>query len=186
MHVRECRDSTFYDGSTTLGLTLLRHAAVDKQLQGTYLGWSDVSIDIKLFEEHKISVLKEKEFDIIISSDLRRCQQTLKKLEKNFTTDPRLREVKFNSEIEVKRFAEIEKLKSYHTSYLESESSWHEYICEESKIDFTKRLKDFLATLPKDKETLLCSHAGSIKAMMSILRQEEETLKYLEYRRYEL
>ncbi len=186
MYTRKCRNSTVYAGITTLGLTLLRHAAVAKQLQGTCLGWNDVSIEVALFEAFKVAKLKEKAFDIVISSDLLRCQQTLKKIGKSFTLNPSLREVKFNSEIEGKRFTEIEKLESYDKRYLESESSWHNYICKESQIDFTTRLKTFLNTLPKDKEILLCSHAGSIKVMMGILGQKEEQLNYLEYRRYEL
>jgi len=104
-----------------LGLTLLRHAAVAKQLQGSYLGWSDVNIEVALFDASKVAKLKEKAFDIIISSDLLRCQQTLKKLGKSFTLKPSLREVKFNAEIEGKRFAEIEKLEKVMISVIWSQ-----------------------------------------------------------------
>ena len=169
-----------------MAVTLLRHAAVSKELQGSYLGWSDVDIDERLFDGSRISTLKETDFDLIISSDLIRCKQTLEKLKKPFTTDPRLREVKFKATIEGKKFSEIEKLQSYDPLFLESELSWHHYICEEPQVDFHQRIKDFLTTLPKDKEILLCSHAGSIKVMMGILGQEVKTLQYLEHRRYEL
>ncbi len=169
-----------------MALTLLRHAAVSKKLQGSYLGWSDVSIDERLFEMRKVSALREKDFDIIISSDLLRCRQTLEKLDKTFSTDPRLREVKFKAYIEGKKFSDIEKLQSYDTGYLKSEASWHTYICEEPQALFYKRIQDFLATLPSDKEILLCSHAGSIKVMMELLGKEVKTLKYLEYTTYEL
>ncbi len=169
-----------------MAVTLLRHAAVSKELQGSYLGWNDVGIDEELFEESKVSTLKETHFDLIISSDLIRCKQTLEKLRKIFTTDSRLREVKFKAEIEGKRFSDIEKLQSYRPEYLEFEDTWHTYICEEPQALFRKRIEDFLTTLPRDKEILLCSHAGSIKVMMELLRKEVKTLKYLEHTTYEL
>lgn len=172
--------------SITPSITLLRHAAVTKELQGCYLGWSDVNIEEQLFDETKAATLRETHFDIIISSDLMRCTQTLDKLDKVFTIDKRLREVKFKAKIEGKRFSDIEKLQSYHPLYLESETTWHTYICEETQVLFHKRIEDFLATLPKDKEILICTHAGSIKVMMDILGKKVETLKYLEYRTYEL
>jgi len=169
-----------------MAITLLRHAAVARELQGCYLGWSDVSIDEELFDARRVESLKKSHFDSIISSDLLRCRQTVEKLGKRFRTDRRLREVKFKSHIEGKRFAEIEKLESYDEKYLISESSWHSYICEESKVSFRTRIEGFLSTLPKSKEVLLCSHGGTIKEIMAILGKERETLDYLEYRRYEL
>ncbi len=169
-----------------MALTLLRHAAVAKEFQGTYLGWSDIGIDETLFDHNKVSALKQENFDLVISSDLIRCRQTLEKLGKTFTSDPRLREVKFKTEIEGKQFSDIEKLQSYDPLYLESEATWHTYICEESQAHFRKRIKDFLATLPRDKEILLCTHAGSIKMMMELLGKEVKTLKYLDYTTYAL
>ncbi len=169
-----------------MAVTLLRHAAVTKELQGSYLGWNDVSIDEELFDENKAFTLKETHFDLIISSDLIRCRQTLEKLGKTFTIDSRLREVKFKAEIEGKKFSDIEKLQSYHPKYLEAEATWHAYICEEPQALFRMRIEDFLTTLPQDKEILLCSHAGSIKVMMELLGKEIKTLKYLEHTTYEL
>lgn len=169
-----------------MAITLLRHAAVAKELQGSYLGWSDVCIDGVLFDESSASTLKEIHFDLIISSDLIRCRQTLERLGKGFTTDTRLREVKFKPHIEGKQFCDVEKLQSYNALHLESELSWHTYICEEPQALFHKRIEDFFATLPKDKEILLCSHAGSIKVMMGILGKEVKTLKYMEHIKYEL
>jgi len=169
-----------------LAVTLLRHAAVSKELQGSYLGWNDICIDEELFDESKTFTLKETHFDLIISSDLIRCRQTLEKLGKTFTTDPRLREVKFKSQIEGKKFSDIEKLQSYCPEYLESEATWHTYICKEPQALFHKRIEDFLTTLPKDKKILLCTHAGTIKVMMAILGKEVKTLKYLEHTTYEL
>ena len=167
-------------------LTLLRHAAVPKKFQNTYLGWSDVGIEEKLFDEDKACILKKTDFDLVISSDLIRCTQTIKKVGKTFTTDPRLREVKFKSHIEGKQFSDIEKMHSYDPLYLESEAAWHIFICEESQALFRKRLEDFLNTLAEDKKILICSHAGSIRLMMSILGKEVKTLKYLEHIKYNL
>ncbi len=155
-------------------------------MQGTYLGWSDVSIDEKLFDKSKASILKKMHFDLIITSDLIRCKQTVKKLGKTFSTDKRLREVRFKAHIEGRRFSDIEKLQSYDPMYLNSEATWHNYICEESQAAFHKRIEDFLTTLPKEKEILICSHAGTIKVIMKLLEKEVRTLNYLEYIKYKL
>ena len=70
-----------------MAITLLRHAAVARELQGCYLGWSDVSIDEELFDARRVETLKKSHFDSIISSDLLRCRQTVEKLGKRFRTD---------------------------------------------------------------------------------------------------
>ena len=169
-----------------MAITLLRHAALPKEQQGCYLGWSDVGIDEDLFDEKKAARLRTNSFALVFSSDLKRCRQTLEKLGKDFTIDSRLREVRFKAHIEGKRFNDIEKLESYDSKHLESQSSWHSYICQESEEAFRLRLEEFLASLPADKEILICSHAGSIRMMMEILQQPKVTLDYLEYRTYTL
>ncbi len=164
-----------------MALTLLRHAPLPMPYYHRYNGWSDISIDANLFNESKIKLIRDKVFDSIFSSDLKRCKQTLERLNRTFITDTRLREVKFRDEIEGKSFDEIEKLESFDSKYLENETTWHNYICEESQQTFMNRIEDFLATLPYDKEILVCAHAGTIESMLKILKQPRKKIDYLEY-----
>ena len=165
-----------------MALTLLRHAALAKEHEHRYNGWTDLDIDPELFDAQKVALLKQQKFDIVYSSDLVRCQQTLEMMGiEEYITDERLREVRFNTEIEGLNFNEIEKLDSYKSSYIEQRESWHAYICDESQEAFEVRIKDFLEALPIDKEILICSHGGTLQKMMVILGYAKNTIAYLEH-----
>jgi len=165
-----------------MALTLLRHAALPKENEHRYNGWTDLDIDPALFDAQKVALLTQQKFDIIYSSDLVRCQQTLEMMGiEEYITDERLREVRFNAEIEGLNFNEIEKLDSYKSSYIEQKESWHTYICDESQETFEARIKDFLEALPVDKEILICSHGGTLQKMMAILGYAKNTIAYLEH-----
>ena len=165
-------------------LTFLRHATLPLANQGRYNGWRDIPIDPSLFEWDKVTELRDKEFDLLYTSDLIRCRETIAlifegKLKPCSTR--LLREVKFKEEIEGKNFEELEQLSGFKSEYLQDELCWYNYICEESQTLFHKRLKAFLATLPPNKNILVCSHAGAIREMLKILNQPTVTLNYLEY-----
>lgn len=164
-----------------MSIIFLRHAPLAKDKQKRYYGWSNVEIDEELFDESKIALLKEIEFDFVFSSDLKRCTKTVEKMKLPYIKERRLREVCFNKEIEGKLFDEIETLSSYNSNYLKSESVWHSYICKESREEFASRLKEFLSTLPRDKTILICSHAGAIKEMLKLFGKRVESINYLEY-----
>jgi broad specificity phosphatase PhoE len=165
-----------------MALTLLRHAALAKEHEHRYNGWTDLDIDPELFDAQKVALLREQKFDIVYSSDLVRCQQTLEMMDiEEYITDERLREIRFNAEIEGLNFNEIEKLDSYKSSYIEQRESWHAYICDESQEAFEVRIKDFLEVLPVDKEILICSHGGTLQKMMAILGYAKNTIAYLEH-----
>ena len=165
-----------------MALTLLRHAALPKENEHRYNGWTDLNIDPELFDAQKVALLTQQKFDFIYSSDLVRCQQTLEMMGiEDYITDERLREVRFNAEIEGLNFNEIEKLDSYKSNYIEQRELWHEYICDESQEAFEARIKDFLETLPVDKEILICSHGGTLQKMMAILGYAKNTIAYLEH-----
>ena len=165
-----------------MALTLLRHAILPKENEHRYNGWTDLNIDPALFDAQKVALLTQQKFDFIYSSDLVRCQQTLEMMGiEEYITDERLREVRFNAEIEGLNFNEIEKLDSYKSSYIEQRESWHEYICDESQEAFEARIKDFLEALPANKEILICSHGGTLQKMMAILGYAKNTIAYLEY-----
>ena len=162
-------------------IIFLRHGVLPKKYQNRYNGWSDISIDITLCDFEKINPLKDENFDLIFSSDLLRCTQTLDALQLTYTKDCRLREVKFNREIEGKSFEEIANLATFKQSYLETNELWHSYIAAEKKADFNDRLKEFLNSLPKSKNILICSHAGAIKEMLNILKHPINEIQYLEF-----
>ena len=169
-----------------MAITLLRHASLAPRYQGRYNGWTDIDIDPSLFEEKKIALLTRQKFDLIYSSDLVRCQQTLDMMGiEEYITDERLREVRFKSEIEGLSFNEIEKLPSYKSKYIEKRKRWHKYTCDETQKEFKTRIKAFLVDLDTSKEILICSHAGTILRMLKILGHKKTKIAYLESIRLE-
>lgn len=153
-------------------ITLLRHAPLALVYQKCFIGHSDLDIDLTLTDISKLETIKNRKYDFVFSSDLKRCTQTLDLIDLKYKKDSRLREVEFKKEFEGKNFYEIEKLDSYNKKYLLSMKMWHEYICQETFLSFENRIKCFLNTLPKEKNILICSHAGSIKMIHSILKNE--------------
>jgi broad specificity phosphatase PhoE len=165
-----------------MALTLLRHAALPEENEHRYNGWTDIDIDPALFDAKEVALLSQQKFDFIYSSDLVRCQQTLELMGiTEYITDERLREVRFKKEVEGLNFNEIEKLTSYKTSYIEEKEAWHDYICDESQIQFETRIKDFLESLPVNKEILICSHGGTLQKIMAMLGYAKNKIAYLEY-----
>ena len=165
-----------------MAITLLRHASLAPKYQGRYNGWTDIDIDPNLFEEKKIALLTRQKFDLVYSSDLVRCQQTLEMIGiQEYITDERLREVRFKEEIEGRNFNEIEKLDSYNSSYIEQSTTWHNYICAESQKSFEARILSFLEGLPANKEILICSHGGTLQKMMALLGYAKNKIAYLEH-----
>ena len=165
-----------------MALTLLRHAALPKENEHRYNGWTDINIDPTLFDEKEVALLSQQKFDFVYSSDLVRCQQTLELMGiTEYITDERLREVRFKKEVEGLNFNEIEKLTSYKTRYIEERDTWHDYICDESQVEFEARVKDFLEALPLNKEILICSHGGTLQKIMAMLGYAKNKIAYLEY-----
>ncbi|MCF6205584.1 MAG: histidine phosphatase family protein [Sulfurovum sp.] len=169
-----------------MALTLLRHAPLHPKHQGRYNGWSDLPIEPSLFDAQAVRLLTQQHFDHIYSSDLLRCTQTLAYMGiERYTTDKRLREVRFKAHVEGKSFEEISTLPSYSQDLLESRETWHDYICDESQPAFEQRIRTFLNDLPSKGEILICSHAGTLKKMLYFLGISKETIDYLEWVRIE-
>ncbi len=154
-------------------ITLLRHAPLPIEYQKKYIGHSDINIDVTLIDKSKLNMINKEDYDLIYSSDLKRCTQTLDLFNLNYTINKDLREVKFKDEIEKKSFEQIEQLNSYNEKYLDNIYTWYDYICEESFNQFKHRIDSFLNTLPKDKNILICSHKGTIRMIYSILKKQE-------------
>jgi len=169
-----------------MALTLLRHAPLHPKYQGRYNGWTDLEIEPSLFDAQAVEILTKIPFDRVYSSDLLRCTQTLAYMGiEHYTTDARLREVRFKAHIEGKRFQEITTLPSYDESLLQSKARWHDYVCAESPQAFERRIKQFLYDLPKEGEILICSHAGTLQKMLYFLGLKREKIDYLEFVRME-
>jgi len=169
-----------------MALTLLRHAALSPQHQGRYNGWTDISIDPTLYEEHKVTLLKTQHFDKIYCSDLKRTQETLEAMGmETYIKDERLREVRFKIHIEGLHFDEVRKLASFDERYLESQERWYRYICAENPAQFERRIQQFLTELPKDQEILICSHGGTLQKILSFCGYNKAHINYLEWIRIE-
>ena len=139
-------------------LILLRHATVIEAYKKCYNGWVDP--DIQPFKKNL-----DIHFDQVISSDLKRCTQTLNALNiTDYSTDMRLREVRFKGHIEGKTFEQI----GPPASALTTMKHWYEYLCDESQFDYRNRIESFLDDLNHDN-ILLCTHRGTIGMIQSIV-----------------
>ncbi|WP_321315815.1 histidine phosphatase family protein [Halarcobacter sp.] len=158
-------------------ITLLRHAAVPVEYQKRYIGYdSDIGLDMQLFEHSKIEELLSKQnFDLIYTSDLKRCVDTVKHISDEYICDNRLREMKFKKNIEGKSFEEVEQNDDYKQEYLENINTWYSYICEEPIESFEQRIKEFLNSLPKNKKILICTHGGTMRMLHSLLMNKDYT-----------
>lgn len=166
-------------------ITFLRHAPLALKNQKCYNGHIDLDIDSSLVDFKQIETIQKQKYDLVYSSDLRRCTQTLDLLGFSYKKDERLREVKFKEEFEGKSFAEISKMPIYDEKYLSSFESWHEFIAQESIEKYKQRVNSFLNELPKNRDILVCSHGGTIKLIHSLLtniKYEESSysISYLE------
>ena len=169
-----------------MALTLLRHAAVAPKYQGCYNGWSDIGIDMAQWDKEAAQRLQQQTFDAIYSSDLLRCTQTLERLGfTRYRTDARLREVRFRAFAEGKDFAVVSQRADFDESLLEDAARWHTYICDETMEDFHRRIDDFIQSLPKNREILLCTHGGAIYYLMQRYTITWRKIDYLQYIRIE-
>lgn len=172
-----------------MALTLLRHASPPPEYHKCYLGHTDVGIEAALFDHAKTAPLLREPFDLIYSSDLLRCTQTLDTMGlQGYTTDSRLREVRFKSSCEGKTFEQIERMEGYDPAALASEEAWHCFVCDESPEAFRRRIGSFLAELDPGLNVLICTHGGTIKTILSLLNQPEphHAPTYLDYVRIPL
>ncbi|WP_417332103.1 histidine phosphatase family protein [Halarcobacter sp.] len=172
-------------------ITFLRHAPLALKNQKCYNGHIDLDIDTTLVDFEQIKALQKQKYDLVYSSDLKRCTQTLDLLKLSYKKDERLREVKFKDEFEGKSFDEISKMSIYDEKHLSSFKSWHEFIAQESIEEYKQRVNSFLLELPKNKDILVCSHGGTIKLIHSFLtnteyEQSRYAISYLEILKFSI
>ena len=167
-------------------LILLRHAPPHREFHRRYIGHTDIVIDPDLFDPAKVAPLLDEQYDAVCSSDLVRCTATLRHMGmEDYITDSRLREVRFKASVEGKSFDEIAQTAEYHPGVLASVRSWHDFVCDEPSAAFSERVASFLGSLPPCGTVLVCTHAGTIREILSQLFPEGEntSLGYLEYTR---
>lgn len=163
-----------------MALTLLRHSAPPIIYHKKYLGWSDIEINTNLFNFDKVKDIASQNFDFIYSSNLKRCTQTLDEINLPYTTDSRIKELRFKEKIELKSFDEIEKLPCFKQEYLNNEMSWFNYISDEDYPEFKNRIKSFLDEIDPTKNILICSHKGTLNMILDIYGFQRIEFDYLQ------
>ena len=137
--------------------------------EGVCYGCSDIELssDFNVAALAVADKLRDLSFSKIYSSPLKRCHKLALSLNNKVVVDDRLKELNFG-DWELKSWDYIfssEEGKRWFDSYLTTTCPGGE-----SFIDLTDRVKDFIdSTLKKEEKTLIVTHAGVIKAFLSVL-----------------
>lgn len=155
-------------------ITLIRHGEVDENYHGCYNGHIDIALSLKGKEQalELVNHFKEKSFDAVFCSDLKRCKQTLEPF--NFDIKPvytqALREKSWGRH-EGKSFDEI--INSENFDYIDFEQ-WINALDGEEYSTYIERIesffKGFLMANPYEN-VLVVTHAGVIRVLMHILQK---------------
>lgn len=157
-------------------ITLVRHGEIDPNIMGRYCGWTDA--DLNDTGKRQGIVLKDKlredVFDVVYSSDLKRCIQTTGYImdgrNESVKLDSRLRELNFG-DFERKSYEEIGRL------YPDEQSRWIDEGMDfvmpsgESVHDMKKRVMGFIEELinSDDSDILVVTHSGVIRIILAML-----------------
>ena len=158
-------------------ILFIRHGETDYNKKHLYYGHLNPSLNTTGINQlkntkKKLEELNEK-IDIIFSSDLNRCRESLELLEidKNIKKyfSENLRELNFGS-IEGKTYKEIEKELPHYID--EMKNNWKHFKAEggESLSDLQKRIVKKIEKIKKDyqnKRILIIVHAGVIQSLIS-------------------
>ncbi|PJI10286.1 alpha-ribazole phosphatase [Clostridium sp. CT7] len=157
-----------------LEITLVRHGETVSNSEGRYLGWTDVDLNEKGINQAKkvSSKLKNKKFDIIMSSPLKRARHTAEIIRNdNIIYDDDLKEINFGSWDNLS-YKEIEK------GYPEECKSWGEdwknfiFPDGEGVLQMYKRASNFIDKLKaehKNGSILIVTHGGIIRSITAYL-----------------
>ncbi len=154
-------------------LTLVRHGEVDEKYHGCYNGHIDIGLSPKGEEQARELAcrFKDKEYDAVFSSDLKRCRQTLEafdlKIRAVYTRA--LREKSWGRH-EGMSFDAIIKSESF--GYEEFEQ-WINALDGEEYPAYIRRIENFFkGFLPANpyENVLVMTHAGVIRVLMHILQ----------------
>ena len=146
--------------------------------EGICYGYSDISVSHSFEAEYSqiVSKLKGVNFSKVYSSPLQRCHKLASTLSNNVVVDDRLKELNFG-EWELKSWDYIYSLeegKNWFNSYLSTTCP-----SGESFIDLKNRVDSFISSTSLEKDSLIVTHAGVIKAFLSTLNiiSPEDKLK---------
>ncbi len=173
-------------------ITLVRHGEVDEAFHRCYNGHNDIALSPKGQEEalELAQHLKEKSFDAIYSSDLRRCQETLKPIinqlnlststtvipaEAGMTAIPTL----LTKELREKSWGRHEGMTfdaivERDGLVYEHFEQWINALDGEPYDAYIERIQHFFTqTLPQTgyNSVLVVTHAGVIRVLMHILKE---------------
>jgi len=154
-------------------ITLVRHAEVEEAYHKRYNGHIDISLSSKGKDEAKqlAEYFKDKSFDAIFCSDLKRCKQTLdafdlKGVHPVYTQA--LRE-KFWGKHEGKSFDEIIQSETFNYENFEQ---WINALDGEDYSSYIKRVETFFKGFLLESSSgnvLVMTHAGIIRVLIHIL-----------------
>jgi len=155
-------------------ITLIRHAEVDEAYHKCYNGHIDIGLSSKGKQEaEKLAhYFKNKTFDAVFSSDLKRCKQTLKAFDLDIKPvyTAMLREKSWGRH-EGKGFDEIIQMEEFRYEDFEQ---WINALDGEAYPEYIKRVKGFFTGfLPASAsgDILVMTHAGVIRVLMHILQE---------------
>ncbi|MBO5143468.1 MAG: histidine phosphatase family protein [Clostridia bacterium] len=137
---------------------IVRHGQTDWNVEGRYGGRTNIPINETGIEQAKQvkELLKDIDFDIVISSPLIRAYKTAQIItDKDIITDERIVE-RSNGELEGKLKTEIAEIINYND---ENEKRYN----IESIVEFRKRIKSFFDEITskyKKENVLVVTHAG--------------------------
>lgn len=155
-----------------LKLILVRHGQTDSNKNKKYLGWTDVELNkCGIDQAQQVrDKLKYVDFDIVISSPLKRASETAKIISENIIYDSELKEINFGLWDNLS-FEEIkEKYPKEHELWMKD---WKRFIFPEgeSALDMHKRAVNFINKIYKKQEgtILIVTHAGLIRSIIAHL-----------------
>ena len=164
-------------------IILIRHGETEANIKRIAMGWSDVGLSKKGFEQAKkiAQELKDERINILYSSDLSRAVDTAKEISKfhkniKFILDKNLREQ--NKGVYEGKPVGSDKKESDKLKIL-----WHEFKPEngESFDNLLKRISKFYENLKKNennnKTILIVTHGGPLCVLTAYLKKEDLGIK---------
>jgi len=155
-------------------ITLVRHGEVDEAYHRCYNGHNDIALSKKGREEAKAlsKVLQHKTYDVIYSSDLRRCRETTEQIITSthipiYTTE--LREKSWGEHEGMTFDAIVQRDGLVYENF----EQWITTLDGESYNLYIDRIKTFFTlTLPITpyNNALVITHAGVIRVLMHLLQ----------------
>lgn len=164
----------------TLTLTIFRHGLTLENEKRQYLGWTDAPLSEKGRKETQAiaQLLAGWQPDLLVSSDLVRCQETTKLLFANqpFSTSTAFREMNFG-EFEGKTYQQLKNQPKYQ---LWLADMFHTHVPGgESFGDFSRRVDEGMRDLANNglekRDLVLVTHGGVMRLLLSQYVQTNRT-----------